>query len=87
MKKFSELGKFENGEWVSNKSVDETTIKKNIQSLENKIEKVKMENMVRYDKMDQKDLIIQIMVTLDELTTDIGLIRIKLGIPKYPEIN
>ena len=82
LKKFSELGKFENGEWVSNKSVDETTIKKNIQSLENKIEKVKMENMVRYDKMDQKDLIIQIMVTLDELTTDIGLIRIELGIPK-----
>ena len=41
-----------------------------------------MENMVRYDKMDQKDLIIEIMVTLDELTTDIGLIRIELGIPK-----
>jgi len=82
LKKFSELGKFENGEWVSNKSDDETTIKKNIQSLENKIEKVKMKNMVRYDKMDQKDLIIQIMVTLDELTTDIGLIRIELGIPK-----
>jgi len=82
LKKFSELGKFVNGEWVSNKSDDETTIKKNIQSLENKIEKVKMENMVRYDKMDQKDLIIEIMVTLDELTTDIGLIRIELGIPK-----